>query len=104
MFSKKIKITSFNFKKKYKKNIKKIFSDILQKKELSFRVIDTFSNRYQYSYNKKQISKYKKYKSISIFGLGGSSLCIKAIYDFLRFKIKKKFIFWEPRCRGPINY
>ena len=95
MFSKKIKITSFNFKKKYKKNIKKIFSDILQKKELSFRVIDTFSNRYQYSYNKKQISKYKKYKSISIFGLGGSSLCIKAIYDFLRFKIKKKVYFFE---------
>ena len=95
MFSKKIDISCFNKKKKNNKNIKKIFSEILQKKDLSYRIIDTFSNRYQYSYNKKKISKFKKYKSISIFGLGGSSLCIKAIYDFLRFKIRKKIYFYD---------
>ena len=32
---------------------------------------------------------------ISVFGLGGSSLCIKAIYDFLRFKIKKRVFFYD---------
>ncbi len=95
MFSKKIKITYFNSKKRNSKNIKKLFSEILQKKELGYKVVDTFSNRYQYSYKKKQISKFKKYKTISIFGLGGSSLCIKAIYDFLRFKIKKKVYFFD---------
>ena len=95
MFSKKIKISCFNQKKGNNKNIKKLFSEILRKKELSYRVIDTFSNKYQYSYNKKKISKFKKYKSISIFGLGGSSLCIKAIYDFLRFKIRKKVYFYD---------
>ncbi len=95
MFSKKIKITCFNLKKKNSQKIKKLFTEILLKKNSSYKVIDTFSNNYQYSYNKKKIAKLKKYKSISVFGLGGSSLCIKAIYDFLRFKIKKKAYFYD---------
>ena len=95
MFSKKIKITSFDSKKKNNKKIKKKFFEILQKKNLKYKVIDTFSKNYKYSFNKKKIGRFKKYKVISIFGLGGSSLCIKAIYDFLRFKIKKKIHFYD---------
>ena len=95
MFSKKIKITYFDLRKKDNKKIKKLFSEILQKKNISHKVIDTFSNNYKYSYNKKKIAKFKKYKTISVFGLGGSSLCIKAIYDFLRFKIRKKVYFYD---------
>ena len=95
MFSKKIKISCFDLKKKNNNKTKKILSEILQKKNSSYKIIDTFSKNYQYSYNKKKISKFKKYKTISIFGLGGSSLCIKAIYDFLRFKIKKKTYFYD---------
>ncbi len=95
MFSKKIKITCFDFKKKFNNKLKRILFEILQKKKLSYRIIDTFSNNYQYSYNKKKITKFKKYKTISIFGLGGSSLCIKAIYNFLRFKIRKKVYFYD---------
>ena len=82
MFSKKIIISCFDSKKKINNEISKLLSEILQKKEHNYRVIDTFSNNYQYSYNKKKISKFKKNKSINIFGLGGSSLCIKAIYNF----------------------
>ena len=95
MFSKKIKITCFNIKKKNNSKIKKFFSELLQKRDSSYRVIDTFSNNYQYTFNKKKIAGLKKYKSISIFGLGGSSLCIKAIYDFLRPRIKKKVYFYD---------
>ena len=95
MFSKKIKITCFNSKKNSNKKIKRLFSEILQKKDPNCKVIDTFSNNYQYSYTKKEINKFKKYKTISVFGLGGSSLCIKAIYDFLRFKIRKKAYFYD---------
>ena len=71
MFSKKIKITCFNIKKKNNSKIKKFFSELLQKRDSSYRVIDTFSNNYQYTFNKKKIAGLKKYKSISIFGLGG---------------------------------
>ena len=95
MFSKKIKITCFNLKKKNDKRIKRLFSEILQKKKSSYKIIDTFSNNYQYSFDKKKISRLKKYKEISVFGLGGSSLCIKAIYDFLRSKIRKKVHFFD---------
>ena len=95
MFSKKIKITSFDTKKNNNKKLKRLFSEILQKKDPLCKVIDTFSNNYQYSYNKKKITKFKKYKTISVFGLGGSSLCIKAIYDFLRYKIRKKVYFYD---------
>ena len=95
MFSKKIKINCFDLKKRNNKKIKKLFSEILQKKDPAYKVIDTFSSKYQYSYDKKKILKLRKYKSISIFGLGGSSLCIKAIYDFLKLKIRKKVYFYD---------
>ena len=95
MFSKKIKINCFDLKKRNNKKTKRLFYKILQKKDPSFKVIDTFSKNYKYSYDKKKITKFKKYKSINIFGLGGSSLCIKAIYDFLKFKIRKKVYFYD---------
>ena len=41
--------------------------------------------------------------SISFFGLGGSSLCVKAIYDFLRFKIRKKVHFYDNLDYHPLN-
>ena len=95
MFSKKIKINCFDLKKRNNKKIKRLFLEILQKKDPSFKVIDTFSKKYQYSYDKKKITRLLKYKSINVFGLGGSSLCIKAIYDFFKFKIKKKVYFYD---------
>ena len=95
MFSKKIKISSFDAKKKNNKKIKRLFDGILQKKNPAYKVIDTFSNKYQYSYDKKKINRLRKYKSISVFGLGGSSLGIKAIYDFLKLKIRKKVYFYD---------
>ena len=95
MFSKKIKIDCFNLKKGNNQKIKSFFSEILKKKNSNYRVIDTFSKNYQYSFNIKKITRFKKFKSISIFGLGGSSLGIKAIYDFLKFKIRKKVYFYD---------
>ena len=38
---------------------------------------------------------FKKYKTIVIIGMGGSILGTKAIYSFLRHKIKKKLIFLD---------
>ena len=47
----------------------------------------------KYSFNLKKIKKFKKFKTVIIIGMGGSILGAKAIYSFLKFKIKKKFIF-----------
>ena len=78
---------------KLKKNTKKIKHDLkffLKEKSI---LLKSLSANYKNSYNKKIISKYKKYSHIRIIGMGGSILGTKSIYDFLRDKIKKNFYF-----------
>ena len=48
---------------------------------------------YRDSFSLKNIKKYKTLSDIRIIGMGGSSLGAQAIYDFLRSKIKKNFLF-----------
>ena len=43
----------------------------------------------------KKIKKFKKFKTIIIIGMGGSILGSKAIYSFLKYKIKKKIYFYR---------
>ena len=50
-----------------------------------------FSKDYQF--NTKNLEKFKKLNSIIIIGMGGSILGTKAIYEFLKHKIKKKVHF-----------
>ena len=89
MFTKKINFKNFIIKK-FNKEISKDLNLILKEKN---KVIESLSTFYKYSYNKKIISKIKKYKDIRVIGMGGSILGTEAIYDFLREKIKKNFYF-----------
>ena len=80
-----------DFKKK--RNSKKIqiyLKNLIASKN---EVINSLTQNYKYSYSKKLIRKYKKFKFIRIFGMGGSSLGSHAIYDFLKHKIGKNFFF-----------
>ena len=45
------------------------------------------------NFNFNKIKKFKKFKSVVIIGMGGSILGSKALYSFLKHKIKKNFIF-----------
>ena len=79
---------------KIKKNIQKIKKDIKNLINENSAVINSLSSSYKYSYNKKFIKKkYNSTNKVRIFGMGGSTLGTQAIYDFLKEKIKKKFIF-----------
>ena len=72
--------------KKIKKNLKKLLlenNDIL--KSLSSKYID--------NHNIKKIKKEIGNNKIRLIGMGGSILGAQAIYNFLKNKIKKKFIF-----------
>ena len=89
MFTKKINFKNFIIKK-FNKEISKDLNLILKEKN---KVIESLSTFYKYSYNKKIISKIKKYKDVRVIGMGGSILGTEAIYDFLREKIKKNFYF-----------
>jgi glucose-6-phosphate isomerase len=89
MFSKKIQITNFRFKKNNKK-IYKILSALLKDKS---QLILSMGAQYKNNYNKnKIINKFDK-TNVRIFGMGGSILGAKAIYNFLKDKIKKRFFF-----------
>ena len=56
-------------------------------------ILTTLSPEYKYSYNNRIISKFKKSSSFTLIGMGGSILGAQAIYDFLKYKIKKNFLF-----------
>jgi len=57
------------------------------------RILSTLRPEYKYSYNNRIISKFKKSSSFTLIGMGGSILGAQAIYDFLKYKIKKDFFY-----------
>jgi len=75
------------------KNNKVIKKDLLELLKNQPQFFETLKPTYKYSYSKKAISKYKKFSSIRVIGMGGSILGAEAIYNFLKKKIKKKIIF-----------
>ena len=86
-------IKLINFKKKTNSlNIKKNLKLILKEKN---QVIESLKTSYQNSFERKKILKYKKASNFRIIGMGGSSLGSNAIYDFLKKKIKKNFLFFD---------
>ena len=89
MFSKNIIFKNFQLKKNIK--VKKKINNILKKDLIkSDRLLNSFNKNYKYSYKKEILKKYKNFDTINLIGMGGSILGTEAIYDFLKFKIKKK--------------
>jgi len=84
-------ISLINFKiKKNTKVIKKNLISIITNKN---QVVTSLSKNYKNSYKKKKIKNYLKNKNIRIIGMGGSILGSRAIYDFLKSKIKQNLKF-----------
>ena len=91
MLSSGIKFKPFKNKKKVKK-IKDILDKLLIKQN---QVLGSLGTSYKYSYDNRYLKKFKNSSNIRIIGMGGSTLGAQAIYDFLKYKIKKKFTFIE---------
>ena len=89
MFTNNIKFINFRNKKKTNK-IKKKLKLLLNEKN---QVISSLSKSYKDSFSKKSIKHFDKKFDFRIIGMGGSTLGAQAIYDFLKKKIKKNFIF-----------
>ena len=88
MLSKKIQINNLKFKKN--QSITNNLSNLLKEKN---QTILSLGNKYKNKYSyKKLVNKVDKL-NVRIFGMGGSILGAKAIYDFLKDKIKKNFFF-----------
>ena len=89
MLTEKIKFTPFK-NKINNFSIKKKLKIILNENN---EVLKSLGKNYKSSFSKSSLTKYYKFNNFRIIGMGGSSLGSQAIYDFLKSKIKKKFIF-----------
>tara|TARA_B100000686_G_scaffold219997_1_gene227077 strand:+ start:209 stop:1378 length:1170 start_codon:yes stop_codon:yes gene_type:complete len=93
MLSRNIKFK--NFPKKTKsllanKSFKVLKNDYINKK---LKILQSLSHDYKKSYNKKIVHKYKNFQNYKVIGIGGSILGPKAIYQFLKHKVRKNFFF-----------
>ena len=84
-------INFVNFNKKNKslrlgRNLQSIIND---KNE----ILNSLSNNYRDSYKKNFVNKYKVFSNYRVIGMGGSILGTRTIYEFLKHKIKKNFLF-----------
>ncbi len=89
MISSGINFTNFRTKTNTFK-IKKILKSIIKENN---EVLKSLDKNYTSSFKKIQLKKYKHQKKYRLIGMGGSILGTQAIYDFLKHKIKKDFIF-----------
>ena len=80
-------------KKKYLKSFPQILKAIYFGLDERKDVAHSLSKRFRFNFKTKDISHFKKYNTVVVIGMGGSILGSEAIYDFLNYKIKKKFIF-----------
>ena len=103
MLTKNIKFKNFLTKKNYSNKLNKKLKKILKE---DHKILSPLSPGFEYSYTKKQISKFKNYNLIKIIGMGGSILGTQAIYDFLKEKVKKKIVFIDniETSKKKINY
>jgi glucose-6-phosphate isomerase len=86
-----ITFRNFNLKKKNFKIKQKLISIIKEKNQ----VINSLSKNYKNSFNKKDLKKYKKSMNFRDIGIGGSTLGTQTIYNFLKHKVKKNFLFFD---------
>ncbi len=94
MLTKNIKFNNFK-KKKIHTKLKFFFKNLVDNSLKKENLIHSFTNNFHYSFNKNLLTKLKRNKIFQIYGMGGSSLGAKAIYDFLKFNIKKRFYFFD---------
>ena len=64
-------------------------------KEKKITLLTSFEKNYKLSYSKKLVKVLRKNQNIILVGMGGSILGAKALYSFLKQKIKKKFFFLD---------
>ena len=95
MFSRNIKFINFINKKNSKTN--KILKSFIKDKSLlkKYPLLNSLTKNFQYSYQKKKISKFQNFSEVNLIGMGGSIIGAEAIYDFLKHKIKKNFSFYN---------
>jgi glucose-6-phosphate isomerase len=89
MLSKNIKIKNFQLKKTSSTKKKKLLNLLRKLLKDHNQILSSMDNDYNVSYSKKIILNLKKINHVTVIGMGGSILGAKAIYKFLKPKLKK---------------
>ena len=90
MLTQRISFKNFKLIKKKSPLVKKKLLALVKEKN---EIIKSLTKDYKNNFNHKTLKKFKNSLEYRVIGMGGSSLGAQAIYDFLNFKIKKKFSF-----------
>jgi len=92
-------ILSKRFEKKtlkvFSKKFDKIFFEIKSDLKNPKKTLNVLADNFKFNFNKKDLKKFKNFRSIAIIGMGGSILGVEAIYNFLQNKVKKKIHFFD---------
>ncbi len=100
MLSPRISFKNFKSKKVKSSLVRKKLTTLIKEKN---EILKSLSKDYKNNYNHKKIKKFKKSLDCRVIGMGGSSLGVHAIYDFLRHKIKKRFFFIDNLKRNNLK-
>ena len=87
---KNIKKNSF---KKLNKEFNKAIVDINCEIKNPQTTLSILSKEYKFNFKINDLNKFKKFKTITFVGMGGSILGAEAIYNFFKTKVKKKVYF-----------
>ncbi len=91
------------FQKKSFDNFNKLITNINKDISNSSKTLNILDTKFKFNFNLKDLRRFKKFNTVAIIGMGGSILGAAAIYDFLKFKIKKKFYFFDNLDQGSIQ-
>ena len=86
------KISSFH---KLNKKFDKIYTNLKREINNKNKTLNVLDDKFKFNFRLRELSKYKKFNTIAIIGMGGSILGANAIYDFFRSTIKKKVYFFD---------
>ena len=92
-------IQANHLSKKYNEALKNKYNKIFKKINFNLdyekNIFHSLSKKFNLSFRLKDLNKFKKFKTIVIIGMGGSILGSKALYYFLKKKVKKEFVFFD---------
>ena len=75
------------------KKFDRIYSEILRDKKKSSNIFYNLTKDFTFNFKIKDLNRFNKFDCCVVIGMGGSILGTEAIYQFLRYKIEKKFYF-----------
>ena len=85
------KTTTGKLAKIYEHSINELKKDLKNDK----KTLSVLDEKFKFNFKYSDLNKFKKFKTIALIGMGGSILGSKAIYNFLKDKIKKKIYFFD---------